>query len=75
MKSDVEKMYNGMVVSFIKKHKTTLRQKDARKVLEESLYPMYQEDFVLWAWDLFRVTREPAIEMYLKVTGEEDDNE
>ena len=72
MKSESEIKYTEIVTNFIKDNKTKLKLRDARKVLEET--QMSQQEFVTWAWDLFRVARDPAREMYRKAKENENDN-
>ena len=67
MKSESEIRYTNIVTAFVEKNKTKLKLEDARIAMEEC--PMNQDQFSAWAWDLFRVKRDAAREIYRQVKG------
>lgn len=73
MKSDSEVKYTNIVTAFVEKNNTKLLLEDAQKALEEC--PMNQEQFTAWAWDLFRVKRDAAREIYRQIKiGDDNDS-
>ena len=72
IKSKPEEEYAGIVTTWVKGNTSQLLMEEAQNVLDEC--PMNQRQFTAWAWDLFRITRGPARDMYNKIKeiGNED---
>ena len=65
IRSKAEDKYADIVTTWVKDNTSQLLMGEAQSVLNE--YPMNQRQFTEWAWDLFRVSREPARDMYNKI--------
>lgn len=65
VKSETEIRYTDIVTAFVEKNKTKLEPEDARKAMDER--PMNQDQFSVWAWDLFRVNRDASRVIYKSV--------
>jgi len=72
IRSKVENGYANTVTNWIKNNTPELLMEEAQNALDDS--PMNQRQFTVWAWDLFRISREPARFMYNKIKeiGNED---
>ena len=72
IRSKVENGYANTVTNWIKNNTPELLMEEAQNALEDS--PMNQRQFTVWAWDLFRISRETARFMYNKIKerGNED---
>ena len=65
IRSKAEDKYADIVTTWVKDNTSHLLMGEAQTVLDE--YSMNQRQFTAWAWDLFRVSREPARDMYNKI--------
>ena len=65
IRSKPEKRYADIVTTWVKGNTSQLLMGEAQNVLDEC--PMNQRQFAAWAWDLFRITRGPARDMYNKI--------
>jgi len=65
IRSEAEDMYADTVTTWVKANTPGLLMDEAQTAMKEC--PMNQKQFTAWAWDLFRITREPARDMYNKI--------
>ena len=65
IRSKVEDGYADIVTTWVKGNTPELLMGEAQTAMKEC--PMNQGQFTAWAWDLFRITREPARDMYKKI--------
>ena len=65
MKTKAEERYADIVTAWVRESKAKLLLDDARNSVEDNQYT--QDQFVRWAWDLYRVRRDVARRMYNKV--------
>ena len=64
IRSKAEDRYADIVTTWVQDNTSKLLMDEVQDVLKEC--PMNQRQFTEWAWDLFRIKRDPARYMYNK---------